>query len=422
MRIFYSLFLSILLLFSATAQKPTFQGQAPAQVVSTESKPVIKQWKGTWELDSGQVFFSNEFDGARLNGVTQSGKDLFTLLISAENTPINPSPWYAFKVWSKTPRTIKVQLTYQNSRSRYYPKVSRDRNGLNWQPLDTSRYEPINLGEGAFGMGAQPESIRITLDTDKKPTWVAAQEITNSSHVKEWIDGICLHQDASQEVLGLSKEGREMHVMTIGQGKTNKSIMVISRQHPPEVTGYLAMKSFIETMMENSPTAKKFRKKFSVYVVPLMNPDGVDNGHWRHNMGGIDLNRDWYNFNQPETTNVKNFLADKAQSGEKFVFGIDFHSTWDDIYYTVDSSFTDNKGGIMYEWLKQIDKDLPNYTPNIKPSQRMDPTLVSRNFFFREYEMPALVFELGDNTDRAFLAEKGKVAAIRLMELLLQHE
>ena len=34
-------------------------------------------------------------------------------------------------------------------------------------------------------------------------------------------------------------------------------------------------------------------EKFRVLAFPLMNPDGVDLGHWRHNAGGIDLNRDW---------------------------------------------------------------------------------------------------------------------------------
>jgi len=34
--------------------------------------------------------------------------------------------------------------------------------------------------------------------------------------------------------------------------------------------------------------------------------------------------------------------------------------------------------------------------------------------------MPAIVFELGDNTPRPFLKEKGKVAAEELMKLLLR--
>lgn len=44
-----------------------------------------------------------------------------------------------------------------------------------------------------------------------------------------------------------------------------------------------------------------------------MNPDGVDNGHWRHYAGGIDLNRDWANFNRPETRAVKTFMENKIK-------------------------------------------------------------------------------------------------------------
>ena len=76
----------------------------------------------------------------------------------------------------------------------------------------------------------------------------------------------------------------------------------------------------------------------------------------------------------------------------------------------------------MYEWLRELGKDLPDYEPNIRPSQRMEPTMVSRNYFFMAYDMAALVFELGDNTDRAFLKKKGQVAAENLMELLLEEK
>ena len=63
-----------------------------------------------------------------------------------------------------------------------------------------------------------------------------------------------------------------------------------------------------------------------------MNPDGVDNGHWRHNANGVDLNRDWTGFNQPETSNIKNFLKKKTKEGYDFTLGVDFHSTWQDVY------------------------------------------------------------------------------------------
>lgn len=402
----------------AFSQKPVFQGQGPTQVVSTVSKPIQKQWKGEFVFNDGGVVFSNDFKGGRLNGVLQNGSEEFTILISAENIPINSSPWFAFKVRSNTGKKVKVHFNYENARSRYFPKISKD--GLNWTPLDSSRFEAHNMGAEAFGPRSAPESITIELDIDSNPTWVCAQELHTTDEVGAWTQKMAESKFTTLEELGKSREGRTMKVLTIGKEKAQKAIMVISRQHPPEVTGYLAMKSFVETISSDSDLSKKFRKKFKTYVVPLMNPDGVDNGHWRHNSGGIDLNRDWSDFNQPETTNVREFMKDKSESGTTYAFGIDFHSTWDDIYYTVDSSFTNNVGGIVYRWLDNIDRDLPNYKPNIRPSKKIVPTLVSRNYFFEEYGMPALVFELGDNTERGFLALKGKVAAENLMLLLLE--
>ena len=130
------------------------------------------------------------------------------------------------------------------------------------------------------------------------------------------MDALADQKDISVRPIGLSKEGREMRLMMIGQAQATDRIMVISRQHPPEVTGYLAMKGFIETVAGDSKLARKFRKSFAVDVVPLMNPDGADNGHWRHNSGGIDLNRDWSDFNQPETSNVRDFAQQQVEDGQ----------------------------------------------------------------------------------------------------------
>jgi hypothetical protein len=414
--LFFAVVVSFLL--ACQQEKPEgYQGQGPTQIVSTKTVPVQKQWKGVYLLEDSSIFFSNNFQGARLNGVVADGDDHYTVLITAENEPINPSPWYAFKVWTTNPRSVTIQLTYQDSRSRYYPKISKD--GINFEPLDSIDYKKIGIGEGEFGISAAPESVEITLAIEEDPIWVSAQELWTSNRVANWINALDQKAKVSQSVIGSSREGRPLRMLTIGNEDAKQALMIISRQHPPEVTGFLAMKSFVETMAGNSSQAINFREQYVLYVVPLMNPDGVDNGHWRHNMGGIDLNRDWSEFNQPETRAVRDFLVRKSEDGVDFVFGGDFHSTWDDIYYPLDSGIAGPENKIIYDWIKGITTRLPQKHTNISPSEKLEPTLVSRNYFYKQHGMPAIVFELGDNTPRDFLREKGKVGAEELMRLLV---
>ena len=415
---------AILLLFlvsckhtESVAEKTGYQGQGPTPLVPTLTKPVQQQWKGIWTLKDSTVFFSNDFDGARLNGVAYDDKNHFTLWFTAENTPINPSPWYGFKIWGDTSQEVVLKFTYQDSRSRYYPKISRD--GLHFKPVDSALVKPINPGEGEFGLKAAPEFVELRLKIDTHPTWITAQELYTSTRVQQWVDSLTAAPFIRSYTIGHSRQNKPIQLMEINEADAKKALMIISRQHPPEVTGFLAMKSFMETLAGNSEQAKAFRKEFTVFNVPLMNPDGVDNRHWRHNFGGIDLNRDWAAFNQPETEAVRDFLQEKNEEGFSFVFGADFHSTWDDIYYPLDTLVTGKKGKIVFDWMERISNRLPSKKTNISASKKLFPTMVSRNHFFAVHGMPAIVFELGDNTPRPFLKQKGQVAAEELMRLLM---
>ena len=57
-----------------------------------------------------------------------------------------------------------------------------------------------------------------------------------------------------------------------------------------------------------------FLTKYRILAFPIMNPDGVDLGHWRHNAGGIDLNRDWSKYHQPEIKNVIRFIEKELKT------------------------------------------------------------------------------------------------------------
>lgn len=411
----------LILALAAFAQepRPVYQGSTSV-AVDTTSRPIARQDKREFSFDSDQVTFSNVFDGARLTEISRTGENAFTITITPENAPINMSPWYAFQVRSKRKKEILVTLEYPEfARHRYAPQISK--NGREWKPLEVARIEEIGRDPNDKSFEARPKSIRMRLKVGRTPIWIAAQELENSSRVFAWMDGLAKKRELKIEEIGKSTEGKPLRMMTVGNPAAKKFVMVISRQHPPEVTGYFAMRAFVERVAGKSRLAKQFRKDWAMFVVPLMNPDGVDNGHWRHNDGGIDLNRDWAAFNQPETRAVRDFLARKeSEAGGKFFFGIDFHSTWDDIYYPMDKKFTEtNAPGLMWNWLDAIKRAIPRYEPNIRPNDKPDPTIVSRNYFMRAHKMEAIVFEIGDNTPRDFIKKKGTAGADEMMKLLL---
>lgn len=376
------------------------------QPKDTYTKPVQIQTKKTYAFSAEDVYASNEFDGARLNNFTKVEANRFKATISPENTPINPSPHYAFKLWSKSPKRIKVKLHYTAGKHRYRPKISTDRK--NWKPLGRKNWKYTE------------DSIHVELSLKVSPDtlWVAAQEIKNSTDVREWCQQQAQHPAATLSVVGKSKLGRDLYFLDIGKGKKKNALVIFSRQHPPEVSGYLAMEAFIEEILSDARLSKDFIQKFRIFVFPLMNPDGVDLGHWRHNAGGIDLNRDWAFYRQPETRQVADFIVKTVQTDKnKVLLGLDFHSTYRDVYYTADETIPSSLTNFEYYWLKGVGDALPNYTPNIDPSGLTIPT--SKGWLYTQFKAEAVTYEIGDETKRDFIRLKGKVSAIELMKLLI---
>jgi len=412
-----SIFLFFVLFISAFAQVE--QTQETVRLVDTTSRPIEKQLKKTFAFEADGVYFSNEFDGARLNKIERSGENSYTIQITPENAPINMSPWYAFRVWSNKKKEIFVKLVYpEEAKHRYSPQISKD--GVKWKTLKDKYITEEEKGTEKSGAESRPKRIVMRLKVSKKPLWISAQELENSQKVFAWMDDLARKRNLNIEEIGKSAEGRPLKMIRIGNPESKKMMLVISRQHPPEVTGYFAMQAFVEKIADKSKLSKNFRQDWTVYVVPLMNPDGVDAGNWRHNSGGIDLNRDWAIFNQPETTAVREFLKKRElETGGKFYFGIDFHSTWDDIYYPMERGISGSMPNLVWNWLENIQKEIPNYVPKIQANKRLEPTMVSRNYFLKAHQMEAIVFEIGDNTPRKFIKKKGKVGAEELMKLLL---
>lgn len=378
-----------------------------SDLVDTRSKPIEYQVKQIFRFPETGISADNMFPGARLNDMFMINDSTLQVQILPENYPVNMSPWYAFRMWSETEQTIYLKLCYNHGQHRYYPKLSSDNN--HWISVDSSDYfsEPGDTS-ALFRVHLKHDTIRIS-----------AQENIGSDECKQWIDKLCEKQFISKHIFGYSTLGRPLYGLSISESDGKNLLIILSRQHPPELTGYKEMIAFVESISDDSRLAGKFRKKFETIVVPMMNPDGVDNGHWRHNAGGIDMNRDWRFFYQPETFAFRKHILEKIRKqNARVCFGIDFHSTQEDIFYYSERNVNPDKENIALKWANSINQLFPDNSFNPEPTGITSQT--SKNWFFNEVKAESITYEVGDNTPRDIINKRGKEAAKQLMKIMLK--
>jgi len=392
------------ILWSACAPKYVYKFDPDVfpQPVDTRSKPIQHQEKRQYTSSLG-IVFDNQFDGARLNTWREDDGTSFSIGIRPENTPINHSPWYSFRIISPIDTLIQVRLHYPDGfKHRYIPKLRYNRGA--WHPIDSIHYR----------LNHDTSSALLQLALRAGDTlWVSAQELLTSQQIRSWLDSI-------KEQIGRTTLGRPLWFVNIGTpDETRKDIIVvIARQHPPEVPGHMAMIAFVEALLDTTRRNADFFKRHQVWLYPLMNPDGVDLGHWRHNAGGIDLNRDWAYFHQPETRQVAQHIIQRVKKYKANVLlGLDFHSTQYDVYYTFPDSVHRKLQFFDRYWIEGIAETLPPH-PWVREAYDINAP-ISKAWFLLQFHAESITFEIGDETPRTLVRMKGKAAAREMIKLLI---
>ncbi len=376
--------------------------------VDTTSKEIKFQSKQTYKLTDLGIYASNNFDGAHLNGFEKANDSTAIVIINPENKPINNSAYYAFKVWSDSPNFFYFTFQYPKGyKHRYIPKLKIDNT---WSVIDSSNIFKID------------SIVTIKIKLNKTPLTVAAQEIQSSTDVKNWYTNLVEGKEnyVTLKNFGKSKLGRDLPVLDISIGDTkNKPIIVLlTRQHPPEVTGYFAFQEFLQTILNNSELSQKFLNKYRVLAFPIMNPDGVDLGHWRHNSNGVDLNRDWSIYNQVEVRQVVKFINKTLKKNKSdLILGLDFHSTWYDVFYTNKKREGTTLPNFIDDWFAALENNIPNYKVNEASGNSKKP--VSKGWFLYGHNATGITYEIGDQTPKDKIKRIGRVSAEQMMNILL---
>ena len=275
---------------------------------------------------TGLFTIDAEFAGGALGRCTVVSERAVVLSLTPEDEPINPSPWYSFRVQGTG--QLEISLEYAGYKHRYQPKISVD--GATWHALAA----PVQLNEQQT-----KATFAIDIADHVGQLYVSAQELMNSTWYEDWyIQLQARYPDLVWQTAGYSLGAKPITALQTNAQAKN-SILLVGRQHPPEVSGAIAMVAFVEELLRLRATCPQaqavcdFFAETNVVVVPLMNPDGVDAGHWRHNFAGQDLNRNWGDFSHPETSAIKALIEQLAAATVVRGF-LDFHSTYHNVFYT----------------------------------------------------------------------------------------
>ena len=333
--------------------------------------------------------------------------DYLKIFINPElDDSINPSPWFAFRK-SEHSKSIKLELDYKNYHHRYHPKISIDKKS--WNKIDEANISKKENGK----------IVVIDFLPSSQKNYVASQELITNFWYNKWYNELENSGRVRREVIGFSVLKNPIPMFFVEKNINNPYILILGRQHPPEVTGAFAMRGFINQLLNKNSLSDSFLKNYNILFVPLMNPDGVMNGYWRYNENKKDLNRDWGIFIQPETDAVNKKLTELKN--KKLALFIDFHSTFKNLFYISDIAEESPMKNFLEDWLLGSRKSLSeaNYKYEIINSLNKD-NGVSKNYIYNKYKIPSVTYEVSDNEDRDVIQQSSSILAINLMELLLK--
>lgn len=272
------------------------------------------------EKPGGNVKFTADFPNATLGKVKQLGPDEFYLQSFPTDKPHSPFLWFHFRVDGCKDR----QLTFHVNPGPF----SQDKTGGNGRRLPVMSYDGDHwVGIDDKSWNEDGTAITFKHRFTQSPVWIASFFPFTGEHVTRFI----AHHEGSPyfkaSVVGKTKAGRDIRMYTITDPSIpvagKRVILLITLQHNLETTGAMALEGICRFVLSDDPRAKKLRQESVFYVVPRMDPDGIDEGNLYCPVG--NLNRQWGLGTTAETTCVEKFVKDLAAGGRKIDLFMDFH-------------------------------------------------------------------------------------------------
>jgi hypothetical protein len=172
--------------------------------------------------------------------------------------------------------------------------------------------------------------VRLSVSMPGPSLFVARLEPYRLSDVDRLLTSIRQNPRAEVSAIGKTVGGRELEIARIGDERAPYRAFVRARAHPWEAGSSWVAQGLVERLLENDAEAGKFLERYTVYVLPMANKDGVARGGTRFNVLGKDLNRNWDKRADPqyspENAALERWLEGMIAAGRKPHLALELHN------------------------------------------------------------------------------------------------
>ena len=209
-------------------------------------------------------------------------------------------------VWNATPGSVAGELK----------SVVTSENGRDWKPVATESL-PQNR-------------VRLTVVMPGPSLYVARVEPYRLSDLDRLLTAIRQNPRVQVTNIGKTAGGRDLEIVRIGDGHAPYRVFLRARAHPWESGSNWIVQGLVQRLLRDDPEAKKFLERYTVYIMPMANKDGVARGMTRFNLMGKDLNRNWDTpadaHLAPENAALERWLERMIAEGQRPHLAIELHN------------------------------------------------------------------------------------------------
>ena len=166
--------------------------------------------------------------------------------------------------------------------------------------------------------------LTIVADMDCETIQIAYFAPYSYERHQDLLAAVQMHPLVILEHLGETLDKRDLTLVKIGDGDTNKrNIWITARQHPGETMAEWLVDGLMHSLLDSdNATGKLLLDKANFYIVPNMNPDGSVRGHLRTNAAGINLNREWLNPSLDKSPEVFHVINKMKETGVDLFYDV----------------------------------------------------------------------------------------------------